>query len=307
MIQEEFDIALKKFKNGDVNTFYSSDNVLPDKYFAYYTKAEWLDFLENFMSDYDKKAYEDGGGKELEEKFSGKWGVWMPPKMAAYASSSRFIYELLKDNGVVFEQKLPTSIPRSISNMDGYLPSKEIFIEAKCHEIYSSPTPKYKLAYKKFYDGLLEFGFKYLPAAEKNDASISFSLNGVLIDQFDIKQTISHLLGIANACKRGVDIRDYTTENSSKHRISCCPKFVYLLFNPMVLKDYLPQGAYDAIINHYNSEKEFITNNVSFLKTIFRYSLKYVGVNDDKIDMLSSGFKVIVADQNNIMSIIEDN
>ena len=102
MIQEEFDIALKKFKNGDVNTFYSSDNVLPDKYFAYYTKAEWLDFLENFMSDYDKKAYEDGGGKELEEKFSGKWGVWMPPKMAAYASSSRFIYELLKDNGVKY-------------------------------------------------------------------------------------------------------------------------------------------------------------------------------------------------------------
>ncbi|MCQ2148660.1 MAG: hypothetical protein MJZ16_14275 [Bacteroidales bacterium] len=301
-IQEQFDLALKVSQNGDINSCYTSEKVTAGKYYAYYTKSEWLEFRDNVMSETDRKAYEDGGGKELEEKYSSQWKIWMPPKMASYASSSRFIYTLLRNKGIIFEQKLRTPIPRSVSNMDGYSMNKELFIEAKCHEIYSSPNPKYKLAYRDFYNGLKQCStFDYIPASENNDSTIKFFINGNPVEQFDIKQTISHLLGIANSYKIGITYLDPQTGKQGKHIPQNAPTFIYLLYNPKDLRPYLSEATWSEIETRYRAEKQFIVDNKVFFRKLFRYSLAYVGVESDKAESIASLFKVSVEDQFSIL------
>lgn len=290
-----FDNALKLRYGGKKEDYYASERVLPNKYYMYYTLEEWNKYLDK-MSPKDKKAYGEGGGKELEEKEDDN-GVWQPPKMAAYASSSRFVYDLLKGTDVIFEQKLPTSVPRSVSNMDAFYLDRNIFIEAKCQEFYSSPSPKYKKAYKKFYDLLAsKTGFSYIPAEEKNDAPISFLLNGMTVEQFDIKQIISHTLGIANACKNGVEIDGAIKRLDLEKGIS----LIYLLYNPRELQSYLSDDEWDDINSKYEKEVSFVQNNISFFKALFEISLEYVGCETARIKDLVESYQFIVTDQFNV-------
>lgn len=296
--KEIFDKALKKSLGGKDNEYYSSENVIPHKYYLYHTRKDWCDFLSQ-MAPQHRKAYEEGGGKELEEKY---WkGVWLPPKMAAYASSSFFVYDLLKNTDVIFEQKLPTSIPSATSNMDAFYPRKNVFIEAKCHEIYDSPSPKYKTAYKRFYDMLaVRTGFKYQPKEEKNDSAIVFSLDDIPVTQFDIKQIIAHTLGIANACKNGVMIERRREQLDPRTGIS----LVYLLYNPKELKKTLRSEEWEAIQSAYDNEVHFIDNHHQFFISLFSLSLEYVGFEPDKIEELVKKYEVKLADQYNYQEMI---
>ena len=297
-----FDNALKLCKGGKTEDYYASERVRPNRYYMYYTLEKWNEFLGR-MSSKDKKAYIDGGGKEWEEKEDDKKsGVWLPPKMAAYASSSRFIYDLLKGTDVIFEQKLPTSIPHSVSNMDAFYLDKNIFIEAKCHEFYCSQSPKYKTAYREFYNTLAsKTGFSYKPAKEKNNSPISFFMDGKPVEQFDIKQIISHTLGIAYACKNGVEIDDKTELLNLAKGIS----LIYLLYNPCELKVYLNDDEWKDIDSKYNDEVRFVQDNNSFFKALFEISLEYVGYDSAKISELVESFEFKVADQLNIKGIID--
>lgn len=293
-----FDKALKKSLGGKEGDYYSSERVQPGKYYFYHTREEWLCFLCQ-MDPKHRKAYENGGGKELEEKC---WkGVWMPPKMAAYASSSLFVYDLLKRTDVIFEQKLPTSIPRSISNMDAFYPRRNVFIEAKCHEIYDSPSPKYKTAYKDFYEKLAkQTGFMYHPKEERNDSAISFSLDNTPVTQFDIKQIIAHTLGIANACRNGVVIdgrREKLNPNSDI-------MLIYLLYNPKELRTTLNDEDWNVIETAYTNEVSFIENHRQFFPGLFRVSLEYLGFNSDQIKELTERFDFKLANQYNYRKII---
>lgn len=299
--KEIFDNAMKLRMGGKKEEYYASEKVLPNRYYMYYTLAKWEEYRGK-MSPKDIKAYSNGGGKELEEKEDKKRKVWLPPKMAAYASSSRFVYDLLKDTEVVFEQKLPTSVPRSTSNMDAFYLDKNIFIEAKCHEFYSSPSPKYKIAYREFYNILAsKTGFSYKPTNEKNDSSISFFMDGKPVEQFDIKQIISHILGIANACKNGVII-------DGKKKLLPLDKgisLIYLLYNPCEVKDYLSDDEWDEIDSKYNKEICFVKDNVTFFKALFKISLEYVGYDSAKISDLFKSFEFKVANQFNIKEILD--
>lgn len=98
-ILKEFDKALvgEETKTAEVKSGYFARNN-PKQYTEYLDNASWEEMLSR-MSENHKKQYGTGGGKELEEK-NGK-----PPKMAAFASSSRMIYNLSKDTpDFVFEK-----------------------------------------------------------------------------------------------------------------------------------------------------------------------------------------------------------
>jgi len=307
---EKFDLALKKSLGGREDDYYNPSDG-KKKYYAYYTNAEWDKFRKG-MSQQDQNAYSDGGGKELEEK--NYRGTMVPPKMASYASSSRFVYTLLRkelgNNEVVFEQKLPNGIRRSVPNMDAFLAtSKEfIFVEAKCHEIYASPSPKYKTAFKEFYDIISEkTGFAYEPAAEVNDSPVTFKYNKELIERFDIKQTIAHIRSIAYACVNGVVVKNGKAEIRLMLADNQSPVFAYLVYNPEDLKNYVEdENAWKAIDIDYKKEINFIDNRIKdgFFNKLFEISLECLGCNKDKIKSLSERFKVVRVDQKDIRTII---
>ena len=206
--QKAFDLAKKLLDGGDIHQGYRmNDGRL---YPAYYTNEEWEAFLADMKTNYPAafKGYDEGKGGELEEhNFKGKK---IPPKMASYSSSSRFIYELSRNiPGFEFECKLPISIPannggEAEASLDGYYPKRNIFVEAKCHEFYKPSFTSFKFKYREFYDFLKErldfFDYRIATRASNNgkiSREVVFQWNGVEIHSYDLKQVLCHLLGIA--------------------------------------------------------------------------------------------------------------
>jgi hypothetical protein len=173
--------------------------------------------------------YGKGGGKELEERKSGK--NTYPPKMASFGSSSRMIFNLMKDtDGFLFEKQLPTTIGGT-ANLDGFMEtaSKYFFVEAKCREPYSDKNNVYERKYEKLYN-FISNSKKSNVSCEIEDVKnepdkmkVIFKVNGRPIHNFDMKQMISHLLGVATAFLNGTfEIKDI--------------EFIYLLFDPTIIE-----------------------------------------------------------------------
>lgn len=213
-------------------------------YPLYFSKKKWNMYLKNLKEDKEAyKSYVLGGGSETIEKYIKRGKTYNPPKMAAVASSSRFIYSTFKDKNYKdkiskivgdisdgkfrFEHILPfKNVSKSF--LDGSYISKDkaVFLEAKCHEIFD----KHKIILRKAYyeSGLL---------TSDNDFSLQIS-NVILKDKtveinkcefnldeeeellLDVKQFITHLFGIAN----------YNLPNTKK-------ELVYFYFNPRGIKD----------------------------------------------------------------------
>lgn len=188
------------------------------RYTEYMTKREWNHFLDDMITNHTEAycAFKNGGGKELEERTSGKYVY--PPKMASYGSSSRMIYILAKDIcDFKFEKQLPTYVGGT-ANLDGFIEKDNcfIFVEAKCHEPYHTKKERIQEPYKELY--------KYISESDKTPMICStdtlvFSYNENEINFFDMKQMICHMLGIAGAVIDG------------KYREKDI-RFLYLLFNP---------------------------------------------------------------------------
>ena len=163
----------------------------------YLSNKDWDAFL-NAMPDAIKSQYNGGSGGELNPK-KGR-----PPKMAAFFSSSRFVYLLSKDcPGFVFEEQLPTAVG-GIANLDGYLPGdrRVIYVESKCREPYGhNPPEKIKLAYKPVYIWLrthMKRIFDCVMEDLDNEYMRTVFFTGkTAITGFDVKQMICHMLGIA--------------------------------------------------------------------------------------------------------------
>lgn len=203
--KEAFDLSLKQSKGGRITDKYCFDD--GREYPAYYSKEQWSSFLKE-MIDNHPLAYDQfikGDGGELEEKES-ESGLMMPPKMASYASSSRFVFEESKCLGgdFIFECKLPIAYRgfggEATASLDGYIPSRRIFVEAKCHEFYSTLYTEFKRAYKGLYDYLMaKTGgiFSYYVVPGKSKDYIHFKWNDKEIQSLDLKQLLCHMLGIA--------------------------------------------------------------------------------------------------------------
>ncbi len=173
-------------------------------YDCYYSNKAFKAFMllmKKTQSVFD--SYNTGKGGELEEK-NDSYGT-KPPKMASVASSSRFCYlalsELAVRNEAEFEYECRISgISGTAPQLDAYIKSKKIYVEAKCHEIF---TP-HKITMSSAYYNLIcgdnsDFGIASvsMPTGKTFDISVSeFGLSGS--SMFDIKQLLCHLLGIAS-------------------------------------------------------------------------------------------------------------
>jgi len=157
--------------------------------------------------------------------------VLYPPKMASFGSSSRMIYNLMKDvDGFLFEKQLSTTVGGT-ANLDGFMEteSKYVFVEAKCREPYSAKINEYEWKYEDLYKYITQSPKTKLECEitgdKENDKKmkVKFKVSNEVIEHFDIKQMICHLLGVATAFLKGeFDIKNI--------------EFIYLLFNPKLIE-----------------------------------------------------------------------
>lgn len=222
--QTALDFAIRDAQN-EHNCGYA----IPGKatYYNYMSNEAWEEF-KNDMSYEHKIQYKEGHGGELKEKGG------TPPKMASFGSSSRLIYLLSKDvAGFSFEEKLSTKVGGP-ANLDGYLKTEEhdIYVEAKCREIYGSYADKeISNVYKDVYDfihgrkGLFGYRVKEIKD-DKRYFKCTFTWDNKEIIHFDIKQLICHFLGI---CANILDKKKNANPNV---------KFIYLIFNPNEDSDF---------------------------------------------------------------------
>lgn len=193
-------------------------------YENYLSNESWSVFRDQMQKGHTVayKMYTQGGGKELEERRSGKYTY--PPKMASFGSSSRMIYNLMKDvPNFLFEKKLPTTIG-GMANLDGFIEteSKCVFVEAKCREPYGESKNEIADKYRPLYEAIT--------ASHNNNLTcdiadllpgkmhVDFFFDEKPIQNLDIKQMICHLLGVATAYLQGEFRKPID--------------FVYLLYNP---------------------------------------------------------------------------
>ena len=122
---------------------------------------------------------------------------------------------------------------------------------------------------------------------------VTFKVNGKSVKYFDLKQMISHLLGIATTFLKG----GLSTENI---------EFYYLIFNPMLIniddknaKDEI-QKIYKCICEECENIdfKSLFAVIISFLK-----SEKGLGIDVAETELINS-FLFKLCDQNNIKECI---
>ena len=281
----ELDYAMRDKEKAYYGTGYEIDG---RKYDRYMSNDGWERYLAE-MSEEHRNQYKDGDGGEIKEK-KGRWGTY-PPKMACYGSSSRIIYTLLRDvPSIEFEKKLDTQVGRHPANLDAYLRKgyTDIFLEAKCREIYSSHN-KIDIgnAYKPVYEYIKQcngkFGFSDDPSSESNKFKCSFYYDGTQIIRFDIKQLICHFLAIAANYlkpKKGVDAMDNI-------------RFVYFIYNPKELGNEDLKRVYAETINEIRK-----IGVIELFKAVFEYQKKNL-----TIEKAIPKFEFVPADQNDILNL----
>lgn len=232
--KEQYDLFLKDFEN--------RPEAFRDDYPVYFKDIESAGISD--MSKKDKEAYNSGAGGELKERNIN--GKKFPPSMLSVASSSRFCYLSLVNSDlsvfgirkgssrIKFEEKLPI-LDRGIPpHMDACLEieDKLYFFECKCHELFDCHSivlaesyfkknlivdrifanKEYKDKVKKYDDGNETHYRQYSP-----------TILGVNENpRFDIKQLITHIMGIQNK------LRSANTNSA---------ELIYYYFIPKDVKD----------------------------------------------------------------------
>jgi hypothetical protein len=274
MNKTEFDkVILENLisKHGKEKFGYETNNgrVYP----LYYTKEEF----EKFLTQAELPEYK---GSELEARANDKGNV-TPPKMASVASSSRFCYLALKDGAeaiggtgdVVFEKECKIKgVGGTAPQLDAYVASENIFVEAKCHEMFDKKTTVMRESYQEYIAGKKEgIGFNVLVdlKVEKGYFNIPYDDFGFTKEfhSFDFKQFLCHLLGIA--CQRKP------------------AKLVYLYFKPL---NDIKQKDIDDVFEKLSAEirmafenryiKAYCEENKIELQAVAEYSDVMVHLTD---------------------------
>lgn len=299
--EKALDYAIRDYECNEKSVGYGYE-IAGNKYWNYLSNKSWEEFLKS-MSSLHRAQYNDADGGELEVK-QGRWGIY-PPKMASFGSSSRFLYNISKNiECFQFEKLLPTRVGGS-ANLDGYITrgDGDVFVEAKCREIYSShKTIKVSNVYEEIYKELQElypkFSFKNNGRPIKNGKednehfNCTFKFNGKEIIHFDIKQLICHFLAIsANILEN---------KNANKNI-----KFIYLIFNPNEVIEQVEKESYKKqIIEIYGDTKKEITDYFDMellFESIFEIQAKRLGLEGEKYSL----FEFHLVDQYNYKGIIK--
>lgn len=296
-LQKELDIAIKNLELKDDSSLKSGYRM--DEYRVYDTYFEnicWDQFKNNIKQLYPA-AYEmfnEGSGKELEERKVGRY--IFPPKMASFGSSSRMLFNLAKDiSGFQFEEKLPTTVG-GVAHMDGFKEKEEeyIFVEAKCREPYVKKDNIIEVKYKELYQYITESDVASVCCKIEDrpggKMKVFFRSGDMDIEYFDIKQMISHLLGISTAL---------LNERYEEKAV----RFLYLLFNPTKI-EFEQESVRELIHETYKRVCEEC-NSIDFKQLfheilVFLQSRKGLGQEKD-IDTLLEGFAFTLCDQENYL------
>ncbi len=288
-LQKTLDLAIKQSQNPGEKGF----EVNKKAYNSYMTNEEWELFVKEMKEKYKTafERYSEGSGGELAPSLR------VPPKMASYGSSSRMIYLLSREiPGFLFEEKLKTTVG-GIANLDGFMNNEKeyVFVEAKCREPYGAKTKTVKTVYESCYRFLSEskntnFNCKISHSNENPlYMTVDFYSGNEKIEHFDIKQMISHLLGIATAI---------LTKRLEEKPI----KFVYLLFNPAEVLEN------EEIIKIYSKTKKECEsfNFKNILCDLLVFLGEYCGVGDIKkgADALAGSFSFKLCSQKEYKNII---
>lgn len=257
-------------------------------YDRYMSNKDWEIYLAEMSEDH-RIQYEKGDGGELKEK-RGRWGTY-PPKMACYGSSSRIIYTCLREvGGIKFEHQLPTRVGSRPANLDAYLYTdrRDIFVEAKCREIYAKlGNVKASTRYNEVYEHISEYHNSFSFGADiisdnqgvkdKNNYNYRFFYNNERVIRFDIKQLVSHFLGIAAGVLEGI----------VKNNI----RFVYFIYNPNELGNETLKGVYKDTIDEIDR-----IDVIELFKAVFEYQKKNL-----EIEKEMPIFEFVLANQHNII------
>lgn len=257
-------------------------------YDSYMSNDAWADYLDGMSAEH-RSQYGDGSGGELKGK-NGR-----PPKMAAFASSSRMTYLLSKDiPGFVFEKQLSTVIG-GVANLDGYQENSEqyTFVEAKCREPYSHKSPQtikqnYKPLYTYLQDKMPEvFSSTMEDIPDSRDMRVTFYCCSKEVVYFDIKQMLCHLLGIAN-------------KMLSETACNTPVQFLYLLYNPTKLD--FSQESRREILRIYQetcaaAESYDFANVFGHVVDFLMWEKEY-SVTEEDVATLKNSFRFALCDQN---------
>lgn len=247
------------------------------------------DGWKKYLSEMSKKHYDqyhDGDGGEMNEK-KGRWGIY-PPKMACYGSSSRIIYTLLRDvPNIIFEKKFATRVGHK-ANLDAYLRKDniDIFLEAKCREIYASHTKidignVYKPVYEYIKQCNKKFGYSVAPSKDGNKFKCSFYYDDDQIIRFDIKQLICHFLAI---------VANYLEPKKGEDAMTNI-RFVYFIYKPNELGNEALTRVYENTIN----ERDKIDIKELF-KAVFDFQKQKLNIEKEM-----PKFEFVLANQNDII------
>ena len=293
-MQKTLDLSIKRFEIGTTEGGYSVNNQKP--YESYVSNQEWDVFVKDMEQNHHDAFNEYGAGSGGEMKPKGKY----PPKMASYGSSSRMIYNLCKGiPNFHFEYQLPTRVG-GIANLDGFIEKEDryIFVEAKCREPYGAKSHLIEKKYKELYQYInhekaCNLSIKTEDADSKID--VTFSVGERVISNFDIKQMICHLLGIAVKF----------LNNPSDKKIS----FIYLCYNPKIIEiiDDKKKTSIYATYDRMCSECNAIDFS-SLFKSIVIYlseQLKVGSATNEDIDKMLSNFKFQLCDQITYLSKVD--
>ena len=283
-ISKALDLAIKVAETKITNGGYL---VGEKEYNTYMTNAEWEIFKGSILP-YALDEYGAGGGDELAEK-NGR-----PPKMACYGSSSRMIYMLSRHKEKFhYEKKFSTTVGGT-ANLDGFYEddNRYIFVEAKCHEHYSTKSNSVSKSYEKLYNfineqmaGNVEIAMKTSKCGRYFD--VEYFADGEKLEHFDMKQMICHLLGIATGLLK--------SELEQKQI-----DFIYLLYNPTELD--LAKNIKEAVDAIY--ERTCYECNLVDFATLLRVILAFLKsekygdvISDEKIDEIICKFTFSLASQ----------
>ena len=224
-LKEKYDETLKRSYLRVGNGFYNAVFPYSPRYPLYFRKY----ILGNLISEMRKDiylAYKEGAGRELDEGPNG-----VPPKFLSIGSSSCFCFTSLDVNKNIdkkegadffsrdgerikrtyFEKQLPVFDDSSIPpHLDAYAKTnkREYFFECKCHEMFDTHTLKLS---KKYFGTGKDLVVDYIPQQylieEGGMIEINSSAFGVRNTVFDIKQLLTHLMGIVcNKTKKECDL-----------------------------------------------------------------------------------------------------
>ena len=286
-ITEQLDVAIKQEETGTQDGYYKTMNRR-----AYMTFAEWEKFKEamenNKLQPMAHIEFGEGGGGEMKEK-DGR-----PPKMASFGSSSRMIYMLSHEKaGFHYEKKLHTTVGGT-ANLDGFYEDENryIFVEAKCHEPYSTKNVSVSRSYGDLYRYINEqmLGNVHIDMQTSKCGkylNVEYFAAGKKLERFDMKQMICHLLGIATGMLKGTLARKRTD-------------FIYLLYDPTKLN--IDPDAKEEIDRIY--ERTCYECNLVNFRELYRVILnflikdRYRGVaNDLDVDDILLNFKFMLTSQ----------